>query len=110
VWYPSCRAWLRKREPTRCVLHGSGWGFPHPSRSSPKSLPRVKRSRRVVNNPPPSRTEVKERVELCLYSHSGCSLPVTGRTSPCTTDLIWHYWRYMQQCSARKHVELCSER
>ena len=32
--------------------------------------------------PPPSSTEVKERVELYLYRHSGTSWPVLGRTLP----------------------------
>ena len=43
----------------------------------------VKRSGCGVNHPPPpqSSAEVKERVELCLYSLSGPSWPVLGRTS-----------------------------
>jgi hypothetical protein len=32
------------------------------------SIPVVTRPERGVNHPPPSSTEVKERVELCLYS------------------------------------------
>jgi hypothetical protein len=35
------------------------------------SFPMVKRPRRGVDHPPPSSAEVKERVELCLYSPSG---------------------------------------
>jgi hypothetical protein len=35
---------------------------------------------RDVNHPPPSSAEVKERVELYLYSTSGRSWPVQGRT------------------------------
>jgi len=31
-----------------------------------------------INHPPPFSTEVKERVELHLYSPSGLSLPVLG--------------------------------
>jgi hypothetical protein len=42
----------------------------------------VKRPGRVVNHPRPSSTEVKERVGLYLYSHSGSSWPVLGRTLP----------------------------
>ena len=38
----------------------------------------VKRPGRGVNHPPPSRAEVKERVELYLYSPSGPSWPVLG--------------------------------
>ena len=37
---------------------------------------------RGVHHPPPSRTEVKERVALYLYSPSGPSWPVLGRTLP----------------------------
>jgi hypothetical protein len=37
------------------------------------SLPGVKRSGRGVDHPPPSSAEVKERVELYLYSPSGPS-------------------------------------
>jgi hypothetical protein len=44
------------------------------------SFPGVKRPGRGVDHTPPSSTEVKERVELYLYSHSGTSWPVLGRT------------------------------
>jgi hypothetical protein len=40
----------------------------------------VKRPGRGVNHPYSSRAEVKERVELYLYSLSGPSWPVLGRT------------------------------
>ena len=43
-------------------------------------LPGVNRPGLGVNHPPPSSTEVKERVELHLYSPSGPSWPVLGRT------------------------------
>jgi len=42
------------------------------------SFPGVKRPRRGVDHPPPSRTEVKERVELYFYSPFGPSWPVLG--------------------------------
>ena len=42
----------------------------------------VKRPGRGVDHPPPSSAEVKERVELYLYSPSGPSWPVLGRTLP----------------------------
>ena len=72
--------------------------FPHPSRppwTPPASytmgtgclLPGVKWPGRGVNHPPPSSTEVKERVELYLYSPTGPSQPVLGRTLPCLTQL-----------------------
>ena len=42
------------------------------------SFPLVKRSGRGVDHPPPSSAEVKERVELYIYSPSGPSWPVLG--------------------------------
>jgi hypothetical protein len=46
------------------------------------SFPGEKRPGRGVDHPPPSSTEVKERVELYLYSPSGPSWPVLGRPLP----------------------------
>jgi len=46
------------------------------------SFPGVKRPGRGVDHPPPSSAEVKERVELYLYSPSGSSWPVLGWTVP----------------------------
>ena len=46
------------------------------------SLPGVKRPGRGVNRPPPSRAEVKETVELYLYSPSVPSWQVMGWTLP----------------------------
>ena len=43
-------------------------------------FPRVKRTARGANHPPLSSAEVKERAELFLYSPSGPSWPVLGRT------------------------------
>jgi hypothetical protein len=42
------------------------------------SFSAVKQPRRGVNHPPPSNDDVKKRVELYFYSHSGFSWPVTG--------------------------------
>jgi hypothetical protein len=42
----------------------------------------VKRPGRGVDHPPPSSVEVKERLELLLYSTSGPSWPVIGWTLP----------------------------
>jgi hypothetical protein len=42
----------------------------------------VKRPGRGVDHPPPSSATVKERVGLYVYSPSGPSLPVLGRTLP----------------------------
>jgi hypothetical protein len=69
---------------TRYRLDGPGiesrWGvgrdFPHLSRRGP--FLGVKRSGLSVDHPPPSSTEVKERVELYFYSASGPSWPVLG--------------------------------
>jgi hypothetical protein len=43
----------------------------------------VKRPGRGVDHPPPSSAEVKERVELYLYSPSGSSWTLLGWTLPC---------------------------
>jgi DNA-binding sugar fermentation-stimulating protein len=42
------------------------------------SLLGLERPRRRVGHSPPSSTEVKERIELYLYSPSGLSWPVLG--------------------------------
>jgi len=42
------------------------------------SFPVVRRPERGVDHPPPSSAEVKEKVELYLYSPSGSSWPVLG--------------------------------
>jgi hypothetical protein len=52
------------------------------------SFPGVKRPGRGVDHPPPSSTRVKERVELYLYSPSGPSWPVLGRTLPFTVSTL----------------------
>jgi hypothetical protein len=46
------------------------------------SFPGLKRPGRGVDHPPTSSARVKERVELHLYSSSGPSWPVLGRTLP----------------------------
>jgi len=42
------------------------------------SFPGVKQPRHGVDHPPPPSAEVKERVDLYLYSPSGPSWPVLG--------------------------------
>jgi hypothetical protein len=80
---------------TRYGLDGPGiesqWGrdFPHPSTPALAStqppvkgtgsfFQRAKRPGHGVDHPPPSSAEVKERVELYLYSPFGASWPVLG--------------------------------
>jgi hypothetical protein len=46
------------------------------------SISGVKGPGRGIDHPPSSSAEVKERVELYLYSHSGPSWPVLGQTLP----------------------------
>jgi hypothetical protein len=50
----------------------------------------VKQPGRSVNHPPLSSAEVKERVELYLYSPSGPSWPILGRTL--------HFYHYIFKC------------
>ena len=47
-----------------CIHPDRRWGQP----SLRVSFPEVKRPRRGVNHPPPTTAEVKERVELHIYS------------------------------------------
>ena len=58
------------------VQTGSG-AYPAPYTMGTGSFPGVKRPGRGVDPPPPS-AEVKERIELYLYSTSGPSWPVIG--------------------------------
>jgi len=53
------------------------------------SFPGVKLPGRGVDHPPTSSTEVKERVELYLYSPSEPSWPVLGWTLPVPVLLQW---------------------
>jgi hypothetical protein len=82
----------------RYGLEGPGieslWGFYAPVQTGPlahpasytmgstRSFPRVKRPRRGVDHPPPYSAELKERVQLYLYSPSGPSWPVLGWNLP----------------------------
>jgi hypothetical protein len=66
------------------------------------SLPGVNRPGYGVNHPPQSNTEVKERVELHLYSPSGPSWPVLGRTLPCFNMY------YLADCSSVYRYTPCN--
>ena len=85
---------LRSRLATGCTVHGSNPGgseiFPtRPDRSRRPSIllynrqrvsfTGVKRPRSGVDHQLPYSAQVKEKVELYLYSPSGPSCPVTGR-------------------------------
>ena len=91
---------------TRYGLEGPGiecrWrrSFPHPFQTGPGahpasytmgtvSFPGVKRLGRGIDHLPPSSAEVKEGVQLYLYSPSGPSCPVLGQSLPfiCTDDM-----------------------
>jgi hypothetical protein len=52
------------------------------------SFPGVKRPGRGVDHPPPSSAEVKERVELYVYSPSGPRRPVLGCTYLNTHNIV----------------------
>jgi hypothetical protein len=76
------------------------WGPPSVLYNGYRVFPggiRVKRPRRGVDHPPLYSPEVKERVELYLYSHSVLSWPVLGWSFFITTYLAtWHIpeeWR-----------------
>ena len=55
------------------------------------SFSRVRRPGRGVNQPPPSRAEVEEGVELYVYSPFGPSWLVLGRTLPLPFTLPSYY-------------------
>ena len=57
------------------------------------SFPGVKRPGRGSNHPPPSSAEVKQRVELYLYSPSGSSWPVLGQTLPLPFTFYGNKWK-----------------
>ena len=57
-------------------------GHPASYTMGAESFPEVKRPGCAVDHPPPSSAEVKERVQLYIYSLSGLSWLVVGLTSP----------------------------
>ena len=54
------------------------------------SFPGLKQPRHGIDHPPPFSAEVKERVELYLYSPSGPSWPVLGWALPLPFMMLWH--------------------
>jgi hypothetical protein len=88
---------IRNQDATGCTVHGSDSGGREIFCTRPDrprrlhcllykehrvSFPGVKRPRRGVDHPPPYSAEVKESVELYVYSPSGPSQPVTGWILP----------------------------
>ena len=57
------------------------------------SFPGVKRLGCGIDHPPPSSAEVKERVELYLYSPSGSSWPVLRWTLSLSSLWLWSIWK-----------------
>ena len=66
------------------------WGPPSLLYDGYRVFPGVKRPDRGVDHPPPSSAEVKERVELYLYSPPGTSWPLLGRTLPLPSPEFEH--------------------
>jgi len=60
-----------------------------------RGFPGGKATRRGVDHPPPYSVEVKERVDLYLYSTSGPSWPVIGLTLhyPVNIPVFLRVWR-----------------
>ena len=75
------------------VQTGSG-AYPASCTMGTGSFTGVNRPRRGVNHPPPSSVEVKERVELYLYSPSGPSWPVLGELYLYLTFYVWRSYNY----------------
>ena len=74
--------WFRDRNPVGVRFSTPVQTVPgtHPASNTmgTGSFPGVKRPGRDADHPPPSSAEVKERVELYLYSPYGTSWPVLG--------------------------------
>jgi hypothetical protein len=74
---------------TSCIRPDRPWGPPSPLYCGYRvSLPAVKWPGRGVDHPPTSSVEVKERVELYIYSSSVSSRTVLGRPLPYMPP--WH--------------------
>ena len=86
-WLSRYSDWLRAGWPGDRIPIGARFSSPvqsgpwaHPAfcTMGTGSFPGIKRPARGVDHPPPSSTEITERVELYLYSTSGPSWPVVG--------------------------------
>ena len=71
------------------------------------SFPGVKRPERDVDHPPPSRAEVKERLELYLYSSSHHSWPVLSWTLFCKKKNVVFYGYDLIPFSIVQHTTRC---
>jgi hypothetical protein len=75
------------------------------------SFPGVKRPRRGVDHQPSSSARVKERVQLCLYSPSGPSWPILGRTWPLPSNTImmikWNQFRWTGHAGRKGLRNMC---
>ena len=79
------------------------------------SFPGIKRPERGVDNSPPSSTEVKERVELYLYSPSGPSWAVLGWPLPflhfyavCNTEFLKTFVQRTRPARVKKYEAFTS--
>ena len=81
-------------------VHTSLWAHPAFYATDTGSFPGVKRLERGIDHPRLSSANVKERVELHLYSTTGSSSPVLGQTY----QRICLYFN--GQCSDRSHYGL----
>ena len=59
------------------LVENGPWAQPGPSTKGTESFPGVKRPGRGSNHPPPTYADVKERLELYLYSLSGTPWQIT---------------------------------
>ena len=73
------------------------------------SFPEAKRRGRGVKHPPASSAEVKERVELYLYSLSGPSWPVIGRSFTFTFTVQWLENRARSLHDDHRNCNHCSQ-
>jgi hypothetical protein len=86
-----------------CIRQDPPWGPPSLLYNGYRvSFPGVKRSGRGVNHPTPSSAEVKERVELYLYSPSGPSWPVLKRTLRFYQSVCSEEQKTVAQCFCRE--------